>query len=118
MEEITAVAAAETINILYNTEISLIAKIPYFILKTLEDKALECQKEIKLNMELSLDKQNISDEARTILSIIYKDYWCDNETKTEMDRIFADKIKEYEEEQKANLDPFKDSIKANCNKIF
>lgn len=111
MDEITAVAAAETISVLYNTEISLVAKIPYSILKVLEDKALEYKEEVKLDMELGLEKQDISAEARTILSIIYKDYWCDEKTKTELNQIFAEKEKEYDEELKASLDPFKDSVK-------
>ena len=35
MDEITAVAAAETISVLYNTENSLVSKIPYAIIKAL-----------------------------------------------------------------------------------
>ena len=111
MDEITAVAAAETISVLYNTEISLVARIPYSILKSLEEKALEYTEEVKLDMGIGLDKQNISEEAQTILSIIYKDYWCNNEKKAEMNQIFVEKEKEYDEELKASLDPFKDSVK-------
>ena len=107
MEEITAVAAAETISVLYNTEISLVTKIPYAILKTLEDKAEEYAEKVNIDMTLELHEQPISDEAKAILAIIYKDYWCDNEKKEEMNKIFEEKALEYDKEQEEALNPFK-----------
>ena len=74
MDEITALAAAETITVLNNTDISLVAQIPYIIIKAIEEKAKEYDGNIKLNMELRLTEQNISEEAQSILALIYKDY--------------------------------------------
>ena len=105
MDEITALAAAETVSVLYNTENSLVSKIPYIIIKVLEDKAFECKEEIRLDMNLSLSEQSISEEAQTILSIIYKNYWCDEEKKKQMNAVFLQKSEEYdkEQEEKYNL---------------
>lgn len=107
MEEITAVAAAETISVLYNTEISLVTKIPYAILQALEEKSREYKEEVKLDMNLELYEQPISDEAKAILSIIYKDYWCDDEKQEEMNNVFEERALEYDKEQEEKLNPFK-----------
>lgn len=114
MNEITALAAAETITVLNNTDISLVAKIPYIIIKAIEDKAKEYDGKIELDMKLGLTEQNISEEAQSILAIIYKDYWCDKEKQEEMNKKMEDISIEYEKELAEKLDPFKDS---NKNKI-
>ena len=100
MEEISSLAAAETINVLYNTDISLFTKIPYAIIKVLEDKAHEYNGKIKLNMALNLAEQEISEEAQTILA-----------------KIFLEKSIEYDEEEKESLNPFKDDKKTRIQKI-
>ena len=117
MEEISSLAAAETINVLYNTDISLFTKIPYAIIKVLEDKAHEYNGKIKLNMALNLAEQEISEEAQTILAIIYKDYLCTTEKHEEMNKIFLEKSIEYDEEEKESLNPFKDDKKTRIQKI-
>ena len=109
MDEITQIAAAETIAVLYNTKASLVAQIPYAILRALEEKAKEYKGEIRLAVNAGLDKQEISDEARAILSILYKDYWCDEEKHQEMNSVFDQKLNEYNEEQKEEFNPFKDA---------
>lgn len=115
MENITALAAAETIRVLYNTESSLIVKIPYIILKSLEDKAMEYAGEVIFNTNLALHEQAISEEAQSILSILYKDYWCDKEKHNEMNKIFEEKEKEYQQEQAELLDPFKNIKQKRIN---
>ena len=108
MEEITAVAAAETIEVLYNTEICLVAKIPYSILKALEDKAEEYTGKIKLDMTLGLDMQQISLEAQAILAIIYRDYWCTDEKRREIDRFFEFNIPKSDENNQLNFSELTD----------
>lgn len=115
MDEITAVAAAETISVLYNTENSLVSKIPYAIIKALEDKALECKEEIKLNMNLSLYEQSISEEAQVILLMIYKNYWCDKEKQQQMNTVLLQKSAEYDKEQVDNSQVLKDNNQENIN---
>ena len=107
MDEISKQAAKEVINVLYNTEISLIAKIPYSIIKILEEKAIEYKDEIKLDMSLNLFEQQISEEAQTILAIIYKDFWCDKEKQSEMNKIIEEKEAEYDKELEEKYNPFK-----------
>lgn len=114
-EEISAVAAAEAIAILYNTDVSLVSNIPYAIFKALEDKAEEYTDKVNIDMNLSLAEQPISDEAQSILAILYKDYWCDSEKKQEMNKIIKEKSNEYDQEQTEKLNPFKDIKKESLN---
>ena len=111
MNEITALAAAETIAILNNTDISLVTKIPYIILKTIEDKAKEYNGKVEFDMSLQLNEQPISEESQSILAIIYKDYWCDKEKKEKMNEDIKEISKQYETELAEKLNPFKDSNK-------
>ena len=99
MNEITALAAAETIAVLNNTDISLVTKIPYIILKTIEDKAKEYNGKVEFDMSLQLNEQPISEESQSILAIIYKDYWCDKEKKKKGMKI----LKKYRNNMKLNL---------------
>lgn len=105
MDEITALAAAEAMEVLYNTEISLIAKIPYVILETLEERAIEYEDKIQVDFGLGLDEQFISREAQTILSIIHKDYW-DDKTKQQVRNEFIEKVKRCNQEQPSTISSF------------
>lgn len=109
MEEISALAAAETIAVLYNTEATMVIKIPYKLLKSLEDKASEYSETITLKENVSLNEQTISDEARSILLILYREFWCDSTKKQELDEKIINTSKEFENEELKRLDPFKDS---------
>lgn len=106
-EEISAISAAEVIYVLDNTDTSLVVKIPYEIIRILEEKASEYNGEVKLDMSLGLNEQPISEEAQAILATIYKDYWCDEEKKQEMNKIIEEKRIEYDKEEAERLNPFK-----------
>lgn len=111
MEEISALAAAEVVSVLYNTEVSLVVKLPYKLLKSFEDKAAEYGQSIVLKENASLDQQDISDEARSILLILYREFLCDSEKKKELDRAIIEHDKQVRIYETEKFDPFKDSKK-------
>lgn len=108
MENVSALAAAEAMKILDYTEISLIAKIPYGIIRVLSDKASEYSGEINLDFSRGLKEQPISEEAQSILAVIYKDFWCDDKEQERLNEIIKTNEEEYEKELDEKYDPFKE----------
>lgn len=109
MEEISALAAAETVAILNKTDVTMIAKIPYKLIKGLIDKSEEYGKAITLKDTSSLIEQPISEETRSILLILYREYWCNNEEKENLDKQLIESESEFEKEEIERLNPFKES---------
>lgn len=109
MEEINAIAAAEAIAVLNHTDISLLSKVPYSIVQALETKAAECTEEVKLDLTLSLNEQQISEDAKVILTILYKDFLCSEEEEQKLNERILENEKEYNKELEEKYNPFKDS---------
>ena len=109
MEEISALAAAETIAVLNKTDLTMVAQIPYKLIKGFEDKAEEYDGKIELKENTSLLEQPISEEARSLLLILYREYWSDEAEKEEIDNNLIESEKEFTREESERLDPFKDS---------
>ena len=113
MEEISALAAAETVAILNKTDVTMVSQIPYKIIKGLIDKAEEYDGEVTLKETTSIVEQPISEEARSLLLILYREYWCSEEEKENLDNQLIESEKEFEKEEAERLDPFKDANEFN-----
>ena len=100
MDGITAVAAKEVMTVLFNTDISLFCKIPYKLIEVLEQKAEEYQENINIIQNTSLVEQPISEDAKAILTLMYKDFWCDEEEREKLNEEIA-------KNEEAAYDPFK-----------
>ena len=100
MDGITAVAAKEVMTVLFNTEISLFCKIPYKLIEILEQKAEEYQEMIYIRENTSLIDQPISEDAKAILTLMYKDFWCNEEEREKLNEEIA-------KNEEAAYDPFK-----------
>ena len=108
MEEISALVAAETVAVLNRTEVDLVATVSYKLIRALEKKAEEYDGDVILDEKLSLNEQNISDETKAVLAIIYREYWCDERKKAELDKMIIEQNDKFNEEETKRLDPFKD----------
>lgn len=117
--------------ILENTDRKLIQKIPEKVLNTIKQTAKK-QVEFKYNRARKLKDQEISNTARGILALIYRDYFCSEEQrkiyneyyvtareqveiekseKYSVDKIFSKSNNEQEIEQSTALIPYeKESI--------
>lgn len=108
MEEIiTPLIAAETIAVLENTEVSLLAKIPNKLIELLQEKADELGKKVNLDYSKSYAEQAISEEARGILALIYRDYWCSVEEKQRFNELIEENEQKYQEELREKYNPDK-----------
>ena len=105
MEELSAEVATEVIEVLYNSDSSIICKIPYRIIEVLQEKTQECNKKISFKENVELKDQDISEEGKAILSILYRDYICSEEEKIEVNKIFENNQKQYDEIQREKYNP-------------
>ena len=104
---ITPLIAAEAIAVLENTEDSLLKKIPSKLIEVLQEKADELGRKVNLDYSKSYHEQNISEEARGIIILIYRDYWCSEEQKNEINRLMEESEQKYQEELREKYNPDK-----------
>ena len=52
-----------------------------------------------------LDEQNIKPKTKTLLTILYREYWCNEEEKAELDKILMGNDKKYEAELREKYNP-------------
>lgn len=121
-ENITPLIAAETIAILENTEVSLLAKIPNRLIELLQEKADELGRNVNLDYTKSYKEQNISEETRGILALIYRDYWCSKEERERFNRLIEENEQKYQEELREKYNPDKifenqESVKIKSNPL-
>ena len=112
---ITPLIAAETIAVLENTEISLLAKIPNKLIEALQEKADELGRNINLDYSKPYSEQSLSEETRGILSLFYRDYWCSKEEKERFNQLIQENEQKYEEELREKYNP--DKIFEQSNSI-
>ena len=58
-----------------------------------------------INPNKSLDEQDIKPKTKTLLTILYREYWCNEEEKAELDRILIENDKKYEAESREKYNP-------------
>lgn len=61
-----------------------------------------------------LDEQDLKPKTKTLLTIIYRNYWCNEQEKAELDKILIENDRKYEEELREKYNP--DDIFKNRNK--
>ena len=59
----------------------------------------------KIDPYKPLEEQELKSKTKTILTIIYRNYWCDEEEKKELDRVLIENDKKYEEELREKYNP-------------
>ena len=106
-------AFTEVNEILKNFNKDLLKKIPKEFIENIKENMSTTYKVIYDNTK-SLNEQNIKQETRAILSIIYRDYICDKETKEKIiqkDRKEWLELEEKKKEEYKNTELFKSPIK-------
>ena len=73
-------ALAEVNEILKFSNIEFVKKIPYKLKKFIEDN-MDKDYEVILNLNKKLKEQNLKEQTKEIISLIYRDYICTTEEK-------------------------------------
>lgn len=92
-------ALAEVDIILENTEEELVNKIPHNFKKFIKENK-EKNHTIKLQNNKTLMEQNIKQETKQILALLYRDYICSKEEKKELIRCEQEEREKIEAEKK------------------
>lgn len=108
-----AEASAEINEILKYLPEEYVGKIPNKLrdfFKKVEDKEYVTN----IDPNKSLDEQDIKPKTKTLLTILYREYWCNEEEKAELDKILIENDKKYEAELREKYNPdniFKKNVK-------
>lgn len=114
-------ALAELKVILENSEDEIIKKIPRKFLMFVEEN---CDKNYfcNINPEISINNQNILDETKYLIALVYRSYLCDENEKQEYDKILQKNEENYQKKlhEKYNIDIFENNrqkidVKENVN---
>ena len=98
------IVCAEVLEIINNISYDDYIKIPKDIIQNLEDFR-DKNNAFTYNPSLTLDEQNVSEEAKAIIAVLYRDYLASQEQR----KIIENREKEYyikeEEKKKKNYNP-------------
>lgn len=59
----------------------------------------------KIDPYKQLDEQELKPKTKTLLTVIYRNYWCNEEERAELDKILIENDKKYEEELRERYNP-------------
>ena len=90
--------ALETLEVLkyFNTEFT--SKISESFLNSLKELAKKSKLEVKIDANKKLITQNISEETKDIISLIYYNYFADDKEKNEIAKIWKENDEKFQEE--------------------
>lgn len=66
-----------------------------------------------INPDLPLDKQQIKEKTKDIIALIYRNYWCSEEERKELDQKIIENDRKFEEELREKYNPdniFKNNV--------
>lgn len=112
-----AEATTEINKILSYLPIEYVEKIPTKLRKFFKD--IESKEYIpNIDPYKQLDAQDLRPKTKTLLTIIYRNYWCNEQEKAELDKKLLENDKKYEEELREKYNPddiFKKREKPSTN---
>ena len=90
--------ALETLEVLkyFNTEFT--SKISESFLNSLKELAKKSKLQVKIDANKKLINQNISEETKDIISLIYYNYFADDKEKNEIAKIWKENDEKFQEE--------------------
>lgn len=96
----------ETLTILAFFDNDLLEKIPTKVLKKLNDLAANSKAEFFIDKKKSLYEQNISEEAKDLIALLYYNYIAERNEKNDILKSWNDNEKKHQEalKQKYNIE--------------
>ena len=99
-----AEASAEINEILGYLPTEYVEKIPAK-LRDFFNKVKKADYVSKIDPYKQLDEQELKPKTRTLLTVIYRNYWCNEEERAELDKVLIENDKKYEEELRGRYNP-------------
>lgn len=111
--------AKEVVSILDYVDYELIKKIPIKFLDYLKNTAKDSNKNVNIDLNKSLLEQNISEESKDLIALIYYNYFADENEKSQISKIWVNNEKIYQKNLEENYDLnsiFKNNLEKEYNK--
>ncbi len=90
--------ALETLEVFKYFSNEFTSKISESFLNSLEELAKKSKLEVKIDANKKLINQNISEETKDIISLIYYNYFADDKEKREIAKIWKENDEKFQEE--------------------
>ena len=104
----------EVLTILAYFNDELIEKIPAKVLKRLKELSADSKANFYINTEKKLEEQDISEESKDLIALIYYSYIADENEKNELLKLWNENENKYQEKLREKYNPdniFKDKQK-------
>lgn len=88
-------------NIVPEEYVSKIPKKFRSILMEFEDKDYVFQ----VDLDKDIDEQNITEKTKDLITVIYRNYWCNDEERKALDMILTENERRYQEELSKKYNP-------------
>lgn len=90
--------AAREVNIILENIVpeEYVLKIPKKIIKFLKENE-DVNYIFDVDIDKNIDEQNISETTKDLIALIYRNYWCNEKEKIELDKILTENERLYQE---------------------
>lgn len=95
----------EVLTILAYFNVELIEKIPDKVFKKLKEQAKDSKADFYIDTEKSLDEQNISEECKDLIALLYYNYVADEHEKNQLSEIWNKNENKYQEKLREKYNP-------------
>lgn len=99
-----AEASAEINEILGYLPEEYVEKIPVK-LREFFDKVRKQDYVSNIDPYKTLDEQDLKPKTKTLITVLYRNYWCNEEERAELDKILIENDRKYEEELREKYNP-------------
>lgn len=96
--------AKETVEVLKFTDVDFKSRISEKLLNLLEELSQKSTKEVKIDLNKKLNEQNISEECKDLLSLLYLNYYASENEKEEILKIWKENDNIYQKELEGKYD--------------
>lgn len=96
--------AKETVEVLKFTDVDFKSRISEKLLNLLEELSHQSTKEVKIDLNKKLNEQNISEECKDLLSLLYLNYYASENEKEEILKIWKENDNIYQKELEGKYD--------------
>lgn len=109
---------AAEMNILFRyIDDELVEKVPQKIIEFFQDIASPTYRS-KIDPRFPLDEQELLPSTESMLTLLYRQYWCSEEERAELDQILIEQAALQEQKDKATFDNLFDKIDSPSETLF
>lgn len=97
-------ALVEVLEVLDNTDADLVNKIPKKFMEFMKNNASRMYKK-EVNDNQNLNDLTLKEKTKDILTMIYRNYWCTLEQRSDLDKILDENEEKYQEQLREKYNP-------------